>query len=164
MSIEQATGKILYSEQGEVFILKLTGEVRLTLCAAIDTAISKLFKNNMFKKVILDLTEAVSLDSTTLGLLAKLSILVKDSTNTIPALETANPDIIRLLNSMGILDAFELINISEGKEYNFKDLMISSCSEDFVKEKVLEAHKILMNVNDENKETFKELVKTLEAH
>lgn len=164
MSIEHATGKIQYSEQGEVFILKLTGEVRLTLCAALDTAISKLFENNMFKQVILDLTEAVSLDSTTLGLLAKLSILVKESTNTIPVLQTTNPDIIRLLNSMGILDAFELINSSKSKEYDFKELMISPYSEDFVKEKVLEAHKILMNINDENKATFKELVNTLEAH
>ena len=42
--------------------------------------------------------------------------------------------------------------------------MISPYSEDFVKEKVLEAHKILMNINDENKATFKELVNTLEAH
>lgn len=163
MSIEHSTGKILYTEQDDLFVLKLTGDVRLTLCTALDTAISKLFAENKFKGVTLDLTDAVSLDSTTLGLLAKLSILAKQSINVLPTLETSNEDIIRLLDSMGIKDSFY---ITEGKQeqwLDLKDLTSDVCSEAFVKEKVLEAHKILMDVNDNNKAAFKDLVSTLEA-
>lgn len=163
MSIDHSTGKILYTEQDDLFILKLAGDVRLTLCTALDTAISKLFAENTFKGVTLDLTEAVSLDSTTLGLLAKLSILAKQSINSLPTLETSNENIIRLLDSMGIKDSF---TVTEGKQeqwLDLKDLTSDVCSEAFVKEKVLEAHKILMDVNDNNKAAFKELVKTLEA-
>lgn len=163
MSIDHSTGKIQYAEQDAIFILKLTGEVRLTLCAALDTAINKLFVDNKFKEVILDLKDIISLDSTTLGLLAKLSILAKESTQSIPVLETNNQDIIRLLSSMGISDAFKLIENSQTQWQNLKDLMPNACSEAFVKEKVLEAHKILMNINDENKAAFKDLVTTLET-
>lgn len=98
-----------------------------------------------------------------MGLLAKLSILAKQSINVLPTLETSNEDIIRLLDSMGIKDSFD---ITEGKQeqwLDLKDLTSDVCSEAFVKEKVLEAHKILMDVNDNNKAAFKDLVSTLEA-
>lgn len=163
MSIDHSTGKIQYTEQGEMFILKLAGEVRLTLCTALDTAVSKLFAEKKFKAVTLDLTEAVSLDSTTLGLLAKLSILAKQSIDQLPVIETSNQDIIRLLDSMGIASAFNIIEGRKNDWHNLKDLASDICSEAFVKEKVLEAHKILMDVNDNNKAAFKDLVKTLEA-
>lgn len=163
MSIEHSTGKILYTEQDDVFVLKLTGEVRLTLCTALDTAISKLFAENKFSDVILDLTEVVSLDSTTLGLLAKLSILSMQNNEKVPTLETTNEDIIRLLDSMGIVDSFHIVEGRKEQWHDLKDLTTDVCSEAFVKEKVLEAHKILMDVNDNNKAAFKDLVRTLEA-
>lgn len=163
MSIDHSTGKIQYTEQDKMFVLKLTGEVRLTLCTALDMAVSKLFAEKRFEKVTLDLTDAISLDSTTLGLLAKLSILAKQSINQLPIIETSNSDIIRLLDSMGITSAFTIIEGCKNDWHNLKDLNSSACSEAIVKEKVLEAHKILMDVNDNNKAVFKDLVKTLEA-
>lgn len=162
MSIEHSTGKILYTTQDEVFVLKLTGGVRLTLCTALDRVVSNLFAENQYKDVVLDLTEAVSLDSTTLGLLAKLSILTKKTIDVLPTLETTNEDIIRLLDSMGITSAFNIVEGKDGQWQNLKDLTADICSEAFVKEKVLEAHKILMDVNDDNKAAFQDLVNTLE--
>lgn len=163
MSLDHTNGKVQYTEQNDIFVLKLTGEVRLTLCTAIDTAVSKLFARQHFKDVILDLSDAVSLDSTTLGLLAKLTILAKQSINILPTLETSNSDIIRLLDSMGILSSFIIVDSSKTDWQGLKDLSPDLCSEEFVKETILEAHKILMDVNDENKATFKELVNTLET-
>lgn len=160
----QANGKVQYTEQDDVFVLKLTGEVRLTLCTALDLAVSKLFVDRHFNNVILDLSEAVSLDSTTLGLLAKLAILSKQSINVLPTLETSNSDIIRLLDSMGITSSFIIVEASKSEWPDLKELSPNICSEDFVKETILEAHKILMNVNDENKAAFKDLVNTLETN
>lgn len=163
MTIEHCTGKIQYTEQDDVFVLKLAGDVRLTLCSALDTAINKLFEEHAYKNVILDLSEAKSLDSTTLGLLAKLSILAKQTTDSLPILETCNEDVIRLLDSMGIKDAFEIVSNVCQQWDGLKDLSSGPCSEAFVKEKVLEAHKILMGLNDTNKAAFKDLVTALEA-
>ena len=71
------TGKIQFAESEGTFVLKFVGDVRLTLCAALDAYIEKIFSVLTFNAIIIDLTEADGIDSTSLGLLAKLSILSK---------------------------------------------------------------------------------------
>lgn len=70
-----STGRIQFAEQNGTFVLKFVGEVRLTLCSALDATIEKIFTALNFSAIVIDLTETESIDSTTLGLLAKLSIL-----------------------------------------------------------------------------------------
>lgn len=70
-----STGRIQFAEQDGTFVLKFVGEVRLTLCSALDATIERIFTALNFNAIVIDLTETRSIDSTTLGLLAKLSIL-----------------------------------------------------------------------------------------
>ena len=70
-----STGRIQFAEMDGTFVLKFIGEIRLTLCSALDTTIEKIFSSRNFSSIVIDLTESRSIDSTTLGLLAKLSIL-----------------------------------------------------------------------------------------
>ena len=69
------TGKIQFAEEQGTFVLKFIGDVRLTLCAALDSYIEKIFSVLSFESIVIDLTETECIDSTSLGLLAKLSIL-----------------------------------------------------------------------------------------
>ncbi|MNT84274.1 hypothetical protein D3C72_2242660 [compost metagenome] len=75
--------------------------MRLTLCSALDATIEKIFTALNFSAIVIDLTETESIDSTTLGLLAKLSILSRQKVGLLPTVVTTNPDISRLLQSMG---------------------------------------------------------------
>lgn len=163
MTSEQQAGKLQFTEQEDTFVLKLTGDVRLTLCTALDCAIKKLFEKHQYTQIIVDLSEAKTLDSTTLGLLAKLAIFAKKNYQIIPILETANEDIIRLLESMGIQDSFVIQTGQNTAWHNLQDLTESPCNEEFIKKTILDAHRILMDVNDNNKAAFKDLVHTLEA-
>ncbi|VFT17223.1 anti-anti-sigma factor [Pseudomonas aeruginosa] len=86
-----STGKIQFAEQNGSFVLKFVGEVRLTLCSALDSTIEKIFAALNFSAIIIDLTETQSIDSTTLGLLAKLSILSRQKIGLLPTLVTTNP-------------------------------------------------------------------------
>ena len=70
-----SSGTIKFAEQDGTFILKFIGEVRLTLCSALDATIQRMFNASNFSAIVIDLTEAYNIDSTTLGLMAKLSIL-----------------------------------------------------------------------------------------
>jgi anti-anti-sigma regulatory factor len=76
-----SSGKIQFAEQSGTFVLKFVGEVRLTLCSALDTTIERIFTALNFSAIVIDLTETRSIDSTTLGLLAKLSILSRQKTS-----------------------------------------------------------------------------------
>ncbi|CAM5579271.1 hypothetical protein SSTU70S_03456 [Stutzerimonas stutzeri] len=87
------TGKIQFAEMDGTFVLKFIGEIRLTLCSALDATIDRIFSALNFSTIVIDLTESRSIDSTTLGLLAKLSILSRQKVGMLPTLVTTHPDI-----------------------------------------------------------------------
>ena len=157
-----STGRIQFAEQDGTFVLKFVGEVRLTLCSALDATIERIFTALNFNAIVIDLTETQSIDSTTLGLLAKLSILSRQKVGLLPTLVTTNPDITRLLQSMGFDHVFNIVDSPTFSAADLDDLPPQDQSEDVVKATVLEAHRILMGLNESNREAFHDLVSALE--
>ena len=82
-------------------VLKLEGDVRLTMCTALDQYFQSMFAERGFMSVWVDVTEADGLDSTTLGMLAQLAIQTKERFDFRPAIFSTNPSIDRLLDTMG---------------------------------------------------------------
>ena len=157
-----STGKIQFAEQDGTFVLKFIGEIRLTLCSALDATIEQIFSSKNFSSIVIDLTESSSVDSTTLGLLAKLSILSRQKVGLLPALVTTHADITRLLHSMGFDQVFNIVDQPLPTPEQLADLPSQDQSEEVVKAKVLEAHRILMSLNESNREAFHDLVTALE--
>ncbi|GAC1037423.1 STAS domain-containing protein [Pseudomonas sp. No.117] len=159
-----STGKIQFAEQDGTFVLKFTGEVRLTLCSALDATIEHIFSSLNFSSIVIDLTETQSIDSTTLGLLAKLSILSRQRIGLLPMLTTSNPDILRLLDSMGFDQVFNIVETVLPCPDCLTDLPPQDQSEAEVRSRVLEAHRVLMGLNESNRNAFRDLVSALERH
>lgn len=157
------TGKIQFAESEGTFVLKFIGDVRLTLCAALDAYIEKIFSALSFDSIIIDLTETENIDSTSLGLLAKLSNLSRQKVGLLPTLVSNHEDMNRLLQSMGFDQVFNILSEGIPTSVELEDLPGQVLSEEVVKDKVLEAHRILMNLNDHNREAFRDLVSTLES-
>ncbi|MEN0108527.1 MAG: anti-sigma factor antagonist RssC [Pseudomonas sp.] len=157
-----STGRIQFAEQNGTFVLKFVGEVRLTLCSALDATIEKIFTALNFSAIVIDLTETRSIDSTTLGLLAKLSILSRQKVGLLPTVVTTHADITRLLQSMGFDQVFNIVDQPVSCPPTMADLPSQDQSEEVVKAKVLEAHRILMGLNESNREEFHDLVSALE--
>jgi anti-anti-sigma factor len=157
-----SAGKIQFAEQAGTFVLKFIGEVRLTLCSALDTTIERIFTALDFSAIVIDLTETRSIDSTTLGLLAKLSILSRQKVGFLPTLVTTHEDITRLLQSMGFDQVFNIVDTPLPSPECLADLPSQDQSEEMVRAKVLEAHRILMGLNESNREAFHDLVSALE--
>lgn len=157
------TGKIQFAESEGTFVLKFIGDVRLTLCAALDAYIEKIFSALNFDSIVIDLTETEGIDSTSLGLLAKLSILSQQKVGFLPTLVSDNDDMNRLLQSMGFDQVFNIVSQATPTDAELQDLPGQILSEELVKDKVLEAHRILMNLNERNREAFRDLVSTLES-
>jgi sigma-B regulation protein RsbU (phosphoserine phosphatase) len=159
-----STGRIQFAEQDGTFVLKFVGEVRLTLCSALDATIERIFTALNFSAIVIDLTETRSIDSTTLGLLAKLSILSRQKVGLLPTVVTTHEDITRLLQSMGFDQVFNIVDRPIPCPECLTDLPSQDQSEEVVRLKVLEAHKILMGLNESNREAFHDLVNALERH
>ena len=157
-----SNGKIQFAEQEGTFVLKFVGEIRLTLCSVLDSTIEQIFSATNFSSIVIDLIETKSIDSTTLGLLAKLSILSRQKVGLLPTLVTSNPDITRLLHSMGFDQVFNIVDQPRISMDSLQDLPCQDVSEEEVRSKVLEAHRILMGLNDSNRQAFRDLVEALE--
>lgn len=155
-------GQILVADHSGVFVIKMTGDVRLTLCISFDQFIDTMLDSANFTSVLFDLSDAEAVDSTTLGLMAKISLLAQEKRNIKPVILATNTSIQRILETMGFADIFIIVDKLNIDLSPDKKLTVIECDENMVKEKVIEAHKILMSLNEKNHETFKNLVNMLE--
>lgn len=155
-------GKILVAKSQGIYIIKFVGDVRLNLCTTLDQYTDDMFVNPDFKTVIIDLTETQCIDSTSLGQLAKISILFKEKYGQLPTIISINDDINRILMSMGFDKVFYIVKELVSKVEYLDELPLKSVDESEMKMRVLNAHKLLMDMNDNNRDAFQDLVKSLE--
>jgi anti-anti-sigma factor len=156
-------GKILVAEQDGAFVIKLVGDVRLTLCTTMDEFFDEMLSSKGFASVVIDLSDAINVDSTTLGLLAKLAIKAKQAYSFVPVILSTNPDITRVLESMGFDRVFRIRQEPLLNDEDLGELPVLHDDEKEVRCRVLEAHRVLMGLNDANKAKFRELVTLLEG-
>jgi anti-anti-sigma factor len=154
-------GNILAAEHAGHYVLKMSGDVRVNLCAMIDEYLESMFSDEQFCAVILDLTEVKGVDSTTLGLMAKLALQTHKLIGDYPVLFSPNASITRLLHSMGF-DSIFVIREQVGKQEDWSVLPVVPADEDNIRGRVIMAHRTLMSLNETNREDFSELVNTLE--
>src|SRR5687768_3604522 len=102
-------GQILVADYQGVYVIKMLGDVRLTFCVSFDQFIDGMFSDNQFSSVIFDLSDAEAIDSTTLGLMAKISILSQEHFQVMPIVLATSPSIQRILQTMGFSDIFTIV-------------------------------------------------------
>ncbi|MDP6968732.1 MAG: STAS domain-containing protein [Gammaproteobacteria bacterium] len=156
-------GRILVAERDGVHVVKFLGDVRLTLCPSLDQYLDHALQSRHFHNVLIDLTETQGIDSTSLGILAKLAVRMRRQVDQVPTLVSTNGNITRILLSMGFDKVFTLVSKLEQGLPPCEQLDNCTCSEQEMQDKVLEAHKILMGLNDKNQQTFQSLVEALES-
>ncbi len=157
-----AGNRILYAREGGNYYLRFIGDVRVTFCATLNTYIELLFTAPQIKSVVIDLRQASAVDSTTLGLLAKLAIYVNKNANLKPLMIVEDPSMIRLLESMGLDEIFVFCRDLPAKPENLKELPLTAVDTEDAKARVIEAHRMLISLNNRNMKAFSDLVKRLE--
>src|SRR5210317_683343 len=155
-------GKILAASHNGAYVIRFEGDVRLTLCTTIDDYFQRMYDDPAFASVWVDLCSAEGLDSTTLGLLAKLALTVKERFGFEPAIYSCDPGINRLIKSMGFQRLFDLREEVCGAPEEATAIPVVEGSEAVVKDKVIEAHRVLMELSPDNRARFKDLLTVLE--
>ena len=150
-------GRILVGSHDGVYVILFEGDVRLTLCTAVDGYIERMLKDPSFRSVVVDLSGTVSIDSTSLGLLAKLSIQADKQFNFRPTLVSTNRDVTRILLSMGFDDVFKIVEEPLTHEEQLGELPVVESPEEDVRQRVLDAHRTLMSMNETNRDAFHDL-------
>ena len=157
-------GQILISDKADHYLIKLVGDVRLTLSGSLDRYMDVLFGNNNVQSVVVDMLNAKAVDSTTLGLIAKLGLHCREQYQMNVKLFCQNPSIIRTLECMSfdeIIDIFQQSPDQFDADLRCLDAVTSEVDE--VRQQVLEAHKLLIKLNPKNGAEFTDLINALEA-
>ncbi len=158
------TGKIMVGELEGVYLLRLVGDVRVTLCLSAESFFEKMFDDPEFQSVLVDLSQASGIDSTSLGILAKLSIETQRRFDCVPTLVVTDADIERLLIASGFEDVFHLVTEPLTAVEQLGELpRAEGLDERTLRRKVIDAHRTLMALSESNRQTFKDLVAALEA-
>lgn len=159
MSNEQ----ILSARIDNSFILKLVGDVRVPLCKTLDECVQEICSIG-FDRLIIDFSEATNADSTTLGLIAKLCIRSKECCQVDPVLYAPNDNMQRLLQTMCMDQVATLWNEPVALEADhYQPHAIEPCDNESALDHVIEAHRILMSLSENNNERFADLVAQLES-
>jgi len=157
-----STGSIYYAVQSGCYVLKCVGDVRLTLCSSLDCHLEAVLDGQPLQDIVIDLTEAEGVDSTTLGLIAKLAVRAAKMGLPKPALVSTNEDITRVLYSMGFDCVFMLMDELPVSASDLKALPWVAESDARMRERIISAHEVLMDLNEANREAFQDLITALE--
>lgn len=151
----------LYFKHDHTYIIKLKGEVRYTKCPDLDKFITFIFGKNTIENIIIDLRNAEYLDSTCLGLLAKMANYLLNKKNQQPTIVSNKNKINRILKGVGFNKVFHIIkrypkNIDEIDKISIDD---KDQLDTDMGQMIMDAHEALFELNKKNKETFKDVVK-----
>jgi anti-anti-sigma factor len=154
------SGNISVGTYEGTYVLKFNGDIRVGLCGALDAFCERMLNAADFRSVIVDLADTIAIDSTALGCLARLSLSVQKVRDKIPTLICRSQDVRRVLLNMGFDDVFAIVADGAVQSVDLVDL--PEVDEGETRERVIEAHKVLMSLNENNRETFQSLVDALE--
>jgi anti-anti-sigma factor len=157
-----STGHVEYASLNGTHFFKLFGEVRAQSCISLDKLLSKIEQQEHVDGAIVDLTQATFIDSTVLGVLAKLGIKLKQAHQIQAVMLSTNDDITTLANSMGLAQVFVILNYSGDQDICTNALVEENVTHRNMLTTVLDAHKTLMKLNANNQNMFEPLVKQLQ--
>ena len=136
-------GRILVGDHAGVYVLRFEGDVRVTLSASFDHYLDSVLKQPTLTSVLVDLSDAVAIDSTSLGVLARLSLAVQRERGKLPTLICSAPDILRILDNMGFDDIFAIVDNAYEPTPALAELPSShDFSEVELRDKVIQAHRV----------------------
>ena len=160
--IYMSTGHVEYASLNGTHIFKLIGEVRAQSCISLDKLLNKIEQEKNVIGAIVDLTQTTFIDSTVLGILAKLGLKLKQIHHIQAVMLSTNSDITTLANSMGLGQVFVILNYCANSEVCTRALIEDNITHSNMLNTVLDAHKTLMKLNESNQNMFEPLVKQLQ--
>jgi len=144
------------------YFLKLSGELRYTDCVAFNQFLKKICREDNYSDVMVDLTEADFLDSTNLGLIAKLAIHVQGKfKHKLPILSTRS-QVTKSMTSMGLGHLCLFLEELGGPTPELEGSEFEQGDEKDIAVVMLDAHRTLMGLTKENETVFRNVVALLE--
>jgi len=157
-----AEGQVFHGTYKGVEVLCYKGEIRHTLCVALDRYINALLTNEHLLGFVIDLSGTESIDSTNLGILARLARSAQRESLPKVTIISDRPNITEILEAVGFDRVFTIVNELEAESEKLKAIPEVASKEEDIARLLLEAHRELIELNDKNGAVFKDVVTAME--
>ncbi len=153
-------GRIRYAEKSGLYTIQLMGQVRHSISEGLDKLIERIASDPHARSIAVDLTGADYLDSTILGLLARIATISRTRFQQPAPLFSCKQEINEVLNCMGFDQVFHIT----GKHGELGDAPCDITEETTATAALLlKAHRELSQMNARNADVFHDIVELLEA-
>jgi anti-anti-sigma factor len=156
-------GFILHSESNGVHVLRYRGRISYVLAPSLARFIEGLLGRHGLRGIVFDVSAAEAIDSTNFGLLARVGMRARERTGTSPLLVCAQPDLKEFLHSMSFQEIFVILDEYWTRGGIGEAVPFEQPSEGNLLHTMIESHRSLINMSQENRERFEEVVVWLEA-
>lgn len=160
-----ADGRVTYSDAEGCHVLHYFGRVDYTMAPAIDRFVDTLLNDRPGRPFVFDMTDARLIDSTNLGLVARIADRVQSAGNGKSTIVSDQDDIDDVLDSMGFRAIFDIVRTHPTVHGGAAESAVTGeeCSQGELLRTMLEAHKTLASLNEKDRAQFKDVVSMLEA-
>ena len=117
--------KYLFAEQNKTLIVKLVGKITYENCVSFKKFTDKVLYDCFYKSIIVDLTETDHIDSTNLGIVAKLGIYALETSKQKSLLLTKDNNIAQIVYGTGFKDLFKIIESDQSTRSDLKRIRIT---------------------------------------
>ncbi len=152
----------LYGHEGGTHVLRFIGDIRYPMAPSLEDFLDRLFTRTRPDGFVIDLRQASSIDSTNLGLLARLAKRMRKAKQARVTLLSDQSDINELLLSMGFDSVFDLVERCDPAPLATQPIKPNAVDAEELGRTVLNAHRDLMGINQQNNDEFRKLVDMLE--
>lgn len=161
-------GKVFFARHGQVYVLKFVGDVyygeswSFELSKALTGFLDRIFREADFDSMVIDLTETTYIDSTNLGLIAEVAKRMRERGMGRPLVVSTNPKVTKTLEGMGFGAVMDIVE-ERGKSMPAgEELPAAPESELDLRQLLLQTHRTLAEMNEQNAATFKNVIDALE--
>jgi anti-sigma B factor antagonist len=144
--------------------IKISGRATFVSSVDLGKLVDELASRGL-KHFVFDLTDCVMMDSTFLGVLAGIALKLgagkKEGAECQPQLLNANPRISEVLENLGVVDLFKLVNSKGQLTNSYEPAKSETVSQVEITRTCLQAHKLLMAIQPENVAKFKDVAQFL---
>ena len=156
-------GQVSYAAQAGVYVLRYSGAVNYTLAPGLERFFQHLIHRGSVSGLVFDLSAAESLDSTNLGLMARINEQVLETGGANSVIISGNEDIDAVLCSMGFDQTFDLSPAgSNGPDACAELIAAEAPSATELRRTMLEAHRALVRLSEAGRLEFESVVACLE--
>ena len=157
-------GHVTHAAQEGIHVFRYFGAVNFTLAPSLQRFLQHVIHDGAVSGLVFDLTAAESLDSTNLGLMARVNEQVHDLGAPNSVIISSNEDIDVVLRSMGFDQSFDFVpGGSEVPSASAEPVVAEAPSAADLQRTMLDAHRALVRLSEAGRLEFESVVACLEG-